>query len=221
MAIKEQPDPEPAGVPLWFLTYSDVITLLMTFFILLLTFASTEPEQFERMQQSFFGGGGASGIVSKADSAIEQDSLVLRTRPRSSRLTTRGTETPPINSDPSNQSLSEGLQSLQEQLKRDMQTTRAIELELPALVDDAQQITAFGQAMAKKLGKHLSGNPFYVTLRVASNQEVPKAIAFGQALSATALLPTGRVGVGLRREANLDSSKVQLSFSRIWLPEEK
>ena len=49
MAKKCICSPGSAEVPTWFMTYSDVITLLMTFFILLLTFATNEPESFERM----------------------------------------------------------------------------------------------------------------------------------------------------------------------------
>ena len=45
--------PKPTGeIPAWFMTYSDVITLLMTFFILLLTFSTTEPERFEKVRSS-------------------------------------------------------------------------------------------------------------------------------------------------------------------------
>ena len=44
------------------MTFSDVITLLMTFFILLLTFATNEPESFSRIETSMFGGGGTGTI---------------------------------------------------------------------------------------------------------------------------------------------------------------
>ena len=39
---EKQPPPKPDEIPAWFMTYSDVITLLMTFFILLLTFATQD-----------------------------------------------------------------------------------------------------------------------------------------------------------------------------------
>ncbi|MEZ6145736.1 MAG: flagellar motor protein MotB [Planctomycetaceae bacterium] len=73
---------KPADVPAWFMTYSDVITLLMTFFILLLTFATNEPENFERMQVAMFGGGSATGLAGHNDEAIDRDSLLLRIRPK-------------------------------------------------------------------------------------------------------------------------------------------
>ena len=220
MALKERPAVEPPGVPLWFLTYSDVITLLMTFFILLLTFATSEPEQFERMQATVFGGGGAGGIISKSSKGVEQDALLLRERPRASRLTTRGTETPPINSDPANASLANGLQSLHEKLQQDMQATRWIELELPALVSRDGEVTSFGKAMVNKLASHLTGNPFFLTLRVVNESDIPAAIVFGDAISKIASLPSGRIGVGIRHEKTADPTKLQLEFARIWDPDE-
>ena len=71
--MKEKPPPDPPeDVPLWFMTYSDVITLMMTFFILLLTFATNEPERFEQMKISVFGASGASGIAGKPPEGLEK-----------------------------------------------------------------------------------------------------------------------------------------------------
>ena len=52
-----------ADIPEWIVTYSDTITLLMTFFILLLTFATSEPEKFQQLQSVMFGGSRATGMV--------------------------------------------------------------------------------------------------------------------------------------------------------------
>ena len=62
---KEKEFEMPPDIPSWVMTFSDVITLLMTFFILLLTFASNTPEKFEQVQVSMFSGGGATGIVGR------------------------------------------------------------------------------------------------------------------------------------------------------------
>ena len=217
MAKKEKPPPAPTGdCPVWFMTYSDVITLLMTFFILLLTFATSEPEQFERMQAAVFGDGGATGLLKKADSALENDSLLLRTRPRSSRLTTRGTETPPINSDPSNASLANGLESLDQKLEHKLETTRDIQLSLPALIDENENITSFGMAMARKFAQHLRKGPFLINLQVVREEDIPRAIAFGRALMELANLPFGRIGVTLQSNPNAAPPKMAIEFSRLW-----
>ena len=63
MPKKDCCPPPVAGIPSWFLTYTDVITLLMTFFILLLTFATSEPEFLSKVQVVAFGGGGSTGVA--------------------------------------------------------------------------------------------------------------------------------------------------------------
>ena len=78
--------PQVGDVPVWFMTYSDVITLLMTFFILLLTFASSEPEKFRRMQSVMFGGASGTGSAGGELDALDNDAYVLRQRPPASRF---------------------------------------------------------------------------------------------------------------------------------------
>lgn len=54
------------GAPLWMITYADMITLLMTFFILLLTFSSQEKAKYEAMLvsiQNTIGGGPSPTLV--------------------------------------------------------------------------------------------------------------------------------------------------------------
>ena len=49
----------PAGLPLWMATFSDMVTLLLTFFVLLLSFAKTETAKYESALGSIrnaFGG---------------------------------------------------------------------------------------------------------------------------------------------------------------------
>ena len=50
MARQPAPEEPEDDVPAWVMTFSDVITLLMTFFILLLTFATNTPETFDRLR---------------------------------------------------------------------------------------------------------------------------------------------------------------------------
>ena len=55
MAKKKKCECE-AGAPLWMVTYGDLMTLLMTFFVLLLSFSTiTEEELFREAMRSFRG----------------------------------------------------------------------------------------------------------------------------------------------------------------------
>ena len=50
---KAEPDEAP-GAPEWMVTFSDCMTLLLTFFVLLLSFSSFDEKVFRRLQASFF-----------------------------------------------------------------------------------------------------------------------------------------------------------------------
>lgn len=52
MAFEEE---EPPGAPEWIVTFSDMISLLVTFFVLLLTFASVETKDEQKMKQFLRG----------------------------------------------------------------------------------------------------------------------------------------------------------------------
>ena len=57
------------GCPAWMLTYSDTVTLLCTFFILLLTFSSFDDEDFKVLSNSL-GGMSKPGIFSTHSRSI-------------------------------------------------------------------------------------------------------------------------------------------------------
>ncbi len=49
---KDKPKKGPAGAPAWMVTYSDLVTLLLTFFVLLLSMASLDPVRFTEASSS-------------------------------------------------------------------------------------------------------------------------------------------------------------------------
>lgn len=51
--IKEQGE---AGAPQWMVTFSDCMTLLLTFFVLLVTFSSFDQKKFDELKEIFCGG---------------------------------------------------------------------------------------------------------------------------------------------------------------------
>ncbi len=55
MAEKKCPDCPPKGAPAWMSTFSDMTTLLLTFFVLLISMASFEPVKFKMTTESLQG----------------------------------------------------------------------------------------------------------------------------------------------------------------------
>lgn len=69
----------PVGAPAWMVTYSDLVTLLLTFFVLLLSMASMDPVRFTEASSSLKDAFGMHNIPAHVDFAIP----VLPATPRS------------------------------------------------------------------------------------------------------------------------------------------
>jgi len=79
----------PAGAPDWMVTFSDCMTLLLTFFVLLLSFAGFGPEPFVGISSSFAENLASLGL----SNLFEQDSLWRNDRVRTMEKVNEGTET--------------------------------------------------------------------------------------------------------------------------------
>lgn len=58
MAREKKKKNKSAGAPLWMTTYSDMVTLLLAFFVLLFSFSEIDAEKFRSIMNSFQGGTG-------------------------------------------------------------------------------------------------------------------------------------------------------------------
>ena len=186
----------PADVPVWFMTYSDVITLLMTFFILLLTFATNEPEHFSRMQIAMFGGGSSSGLAGKSNKPFDHNAILMRERPKSARLTTRGSETPPIDSDPSYQSLDGGVEALEKPHELADADQLSITIPLSLMVDGQGNVTPIGQDQLRMISTQMRRIPMDVRLEVRHPQNINVCLQLAQELTVRRNVAPGRVSIG-------------------------
>ncbi|MCL2030135.1 MAG: OmpA family protein [Oscillospiraceae bacterium] len=55
MARKKDPPPQPAGCPAWLATYGDMVTLVLTFFVLLYSFSSLDVAKWQSFVADFVG----------------------------------------------------------------------------------------------------------------------------------------------------------------------
>lgn len=203
MRRDKPPDP-PVEVPTWFFTYTDVITLLMTFFVLLLTFATSEPEQFERMQIALFGGGGGTGIAGKTES-LEKDTVLIRERPRASRMTSRGSEMPPIHSDASTESLASGLEGLDEQPTVKTSDSYKFEMPISLLVTDDDEITSVGAQYLRMFARRLKSGSHRITFEVAKDSEIDSCMALCNHLMEAEHITPGLIAASVVSDGELTS----------------
>lgn len=182
------------------MTYSDVITLLMTFFILLLTFASQEPESFDRIKVSMFGGGGSDGIAGRKDDALDRESVALRYRPDKSRLTQHGSETPPLNVDPQKDGLNAGLKALEEE--SDLVSQQRVTFSAPrnAILSRDGELTSAGRSQMASMAKQLIKGAMELSISVPDRSDMPAAIQMAHDLTYQHGVPLGQVSVAAQTQ---------------------
>jgi len=81
MAQKRKP-PEPeveAGAPEWMVTFSDCMTLLLTFFVLLLSFSSFDDKTLSRLRKTFTKELSSLSLAKKNESALAEANILQHT----------------------------------------------------------------------------------------------------------------------------------------------
>jgi chemotaxis protein MotB len=81
-ARKKKQDSGPEGAPEWMVTFSDCMTLLLTFFVLLLSFAGFEEDTLEGLGSSFANAMPAVGtsFTSEQEAMLQRIQVVTRER---------------------------------------------------------------------------------------------------------------------------------------------
>lgn len=206
MAKEKAPPPPPEDIPAWFMTYSDVITLLMTFFILLLTFSTTEPEKFDKVSVSAFGSAGASGLIGYETSGMEKQAWVQRIRPRAARIAMYGSQIPPMTDEPSSESVGRGLEKVnEEEAEKDVMTSNSFQVPIAPLVNENANLTPRGVEIAGMLADQLRTLPVHCSIEFSNQELLDKATRFLVYLYEVERVRPGQVGVSLADGVSSDS----------------
>lgn len=211
---KEKEFELPPDIPSWVMTFSDVITLLMTFFILLLTFASNTPEKFEQVQISMFSGGGATGVVGKKETGMEKDTVLMRERSRAGRMTTRGSEMPPLEADAAISSMSKGIAGLEEAEKRKLSTQHAFTVPLSLFVDSQGEVTSIGKQHLHMVARHMRKKPIKLSCFVGNEADLSRAQVLSQRLFEDEHIAPGQLALGMDNKYANRGSYVTLILTK-------
>jgi chemotaxis protein MotB len=208
------PDAGAGEIPSWFMTYSDVITLLMTFFILLLTFSTNEPEFFAKVQVVAFGGGGSTGMAAESDALIDNDSTVLRYRPASARMTTRGSETPLTETGPVTETASKGLKSLEKpHLLADANRIK-IQSPMSVMRDDEGNPTASAQQHLSHLAQQLKYMPVELGFRVTNQEDADFCVKMAIAMTEELQVPLGKIAVSMVDPSSIRHGYMEMMITK-------
>jgi chemotaxis protein MotB len=74
VARKQKQEDPPAGAPAWMTTYGDMVTLLLCFFVMLLSFSTIQEAKFHDAVSSLKG---AFGVMTSPVSVIQQETVVM------------------------------------------------------------------------------------------------------------------------------------------------
>ncbi|MGB1928015.1 MAG: flagellar motor protein MotB [Mariniblastus sp.] len=213
---REKKLPEPKGdIPAWFMTYSDVITLLMTFFILLLTFSTTEPERFEKTISTIFSNGSATGVAGKKIKHNDHDSFLNRLRVPAARIAIRGATMPPILRQPATETWGNGLKSLtDEEAEQNELTSHAFEIPLALLFDSEDQLTFRGREICGMLSQQLQDLPFRASLQFSNKADTDRLSIVMDYLFHTEMTRPGQVAMTLMRQGEVANSNLRIVIER-------
>lgn len=75
--MDKKPEECKAGAPEWMVTYGDLVTLLMCFFVLLFAFSTIDAQKFQAVMQSFQGSAG----VLESGKSLSEDQLIFDASP--------------------------------------------------------------------------------------------------------------------------------------------
>ena len=198
-------------IPAWFMTYSDVITLLMTFFILLLTFSTTEPERFEKVRTTTFTAGGATGLAGAKIEGPPDDSWINRVRPPAARIAMRGADMPPIMSDPAKASFGKGLLSLDPKDDRHNEmTSHYFDVEFARMFDTKGNITSQGRQLCATLAIQLRDLPFQASFQFTNEADSDRILQLLVFLFDEEQTRPGQVAMTLIKNENLPPNKLRI-----------
>jgi len=138
-----QDAPQSGGAPTWMLTYGDTVTLLLTFFVLLLTFSTPTEDDFQEFvrglmvgsqSMSLFQGRPGAGGVTPQERRLEE-----------SRLDLAGAEKPPMSDQKPMEELTKYHSNVDIAQLPELKGAVVIRVPLDSLFDDEGRLTAEGR----------------------------------------------------------------------------
>jgi hypothetical protein len=185
----------------WIVTYSDMITLLMTLFIVIVTFGSKEQDKGSKKLDSVVGGMGGTGVAGPTGQGIGRDAVMVRMSPLS-RSVYSGSQTPPTYSDPGDQPVGTALKALTEQPIGQLSDNFAFRVSFDFLFDSGGKLSQSGMTFLRTVAGAVRRLPFNIQVRVTSKARAAAAAKVVEYLFSKAALFPARLGVAVCEPGN-------------------
>ncbi len=181
------------GAPPWMVTYGDSITLLLTFFVMLLTFSTPNKEGMAELARGILSG---SRRVALFAGPVDQENVVaMERRLEESRLDDKGAETAPMNQTESLQELQRHYQSLDINELKELKGGRVIRIPVVELFGTGTGLTTEGGEVLDNIVKVLRAKRHSVVVHVeagvGATDEARRQRSLGMAATITQYLEHG------------------------------
>lgn len=172
----------------WIVTYSDMVTLLMAFFLCVLTFSSL------------------AGLHKRG--GLVRDSIVWRPRLRPAAAME------PMYRDPSREMTEHILQALEGAAGEPSSDNFAVRLPLSLLFEKGEQFSSSGMRLLHALAVNLRDLPYDLQFQVSDAGDTPRAVLLCHFLLSREKFEPGRLAVGARPPRDDERDFVWLILSR-------
>ncbi len=158
-----------AGAPSWMLTYGDSVTLLLTFFVMLLTFSTPNEEDFGVLARGIMQGARQPAIFPGSpgrDGLVEEER-----RLRQSRLDTEGAEKPPMAEESPIEDLRKHYEDIAVSELPDLKGALVIRLPAAELLDASGGLSESGTKVLNQVVQLARGQPYSLVVRASAGND--------------------------------------------------
>ena len=198
----------------WIVTYSDMVTLLMACFIMVITFSSKEPEKYSRNRDSVIQGSGSLGPAGAEQKGLDKDAIVWRQRPYTARVSQFGSEMPPLYADPTLERTHNILRALEAASTDSVLDNYLMRLPLTLFFDKENKLSPSGGRVLHAIAHRVQFLPYDVLVQVDDARFTARAVQVAQHLAQRESIHPGRVGVGVRETSESWNPALWISYVR-------
>ena len=196
----------------WIVTYSDMVTLLMAFFIAIISYyAKTSIGTNPPSGDSLVEGRGGEGIAGpRQEETVPKDAVLWRVRFRQGPKVDAGAEFAPVYRDPALDTTEGVLRALAVAKPDKVGDPYILRLPFGLLFGSKGKLTPSGMHILRTLAVNLRDLPYDFTFSVRATDQIPQAVQASIFTSTFGSIHPGRIGVGVRAEADDEPDTVVL-----------
>jgi chemotaxis protein MotB len=181
----------------WLVTYCDMITLLIAFFICILTFASKEngKQSNPKLRDSVIYGPGGTGAI--GPKGANSDSIVWRQVLASANPQMMGSRSAPRYSDPQMTANEQVLDLLDHSTETALDDSFSMRVPLVVIMKDAKTLSPAGHRLLSNIAFALRQFPFDLIVQIEDRETFGTAFHLAKHLTELAGVHPSRAGVSL------------------------